>query len=99
MGPTGNLQGSVKFMHVTTGNKIVQCSYTRLPMPDLIIKSIEKLAERDKANNRINFQNQYREHFDWDNEEYNTNLIEQEHKTAPYPDVTADLTGIELDQD
>ena len=37
--------------------------------------------------------------FDWDNEEYNSNLIESEPDTAPYPDNAAELPGIELEQD
>ena len=49
MGPTGNIQGLIKFMCVETGKEIVR-SFTRLPMPNSIIKKVEKLAEKERAN-------------------------------------------------
>ena len=33
IGPTGNFQGSIKFMYVESGKKIVRRSYSRLSMP------------------------------------------------------------------
>ena len=50
MGPTGNIQVLIKFMCVETGKKMVM----RPPMPDSIIKEVDKLAERDRAENGIN---------------------------------------------
>jgi len=32
MGPSGNIQGSIKFMCINTGKKIMRRNYTRLPM-------------------------------------------------------------------
>ena len=66
MGPTDNIQGSIKFMCVETGRKIVRWSYTKLPMTDSIIKKVEGLAEKDRANNELFFRNQQREIFEWD---------------------------------
>ena len=60
MGPTGNIQGSMKFMRVETGKKIFRRIFTRLPMPDLI----EKLAKKDRAENGINFRNRQKETFE-----------------------------------
>ena len=54
MGPTGNVQGSIKFMCVETGRKIVR-NDTKPPMPDSIIKKVEKLAEKDKAEKGITY--------------------------------------------
>ena len=46
MGPTGNIQGSIKFLCVERGIMIVRQSYTKLPLPDLIIKKVKGLAEK-----------------------------------------------------
>jgi hypothetical protein len=37
LGPTGNLQGSIKFYCLTTG-RLKRCSFTPMPMPDQVIK-------------------------------------------------------------
>lgn len=42
-GPMGNLQGSVKFYCITTGQILQQRNWTKLPMPDNIIKKVIKL--------------------------------------------------------
>ena len=70
MGPTGSIQGWIKFMCIDT-EKNVRRSYTRLPMPDSIIQKVEKLAERDSVENSINFKNRRKEIYDWENEECN----------------------------
>ena len=69
MGLTGNIQWPIKFMCVETGRKIVWWSYTKLPMPDVIIKKVEGLAKKDRAQDGIIFRNQQREIFEWDNKE------------------------------
>ena len=57
MGPTGNIQRSIKVMYVETGRKIVRLTYTKLPMPDSIILKVEGLAKKDRAQNGIIFRN------------------------------------------
>ena len=47
MGSSENIQGLIKFRCIETGKKIVRRSYTRLPMPDSMIKQVEQLAKRD----------------------------------------------------
>jgi hypothetical protein len=42
MGPTGNLQGSYKFMSLTTGKKIAWRKFTEMPMTEAVIKQIMK---------------------------------------------------------
>ena len=58
-------------MCVKTGKKIVGRSYTQLPMPNSVMKKVEKLANRDKAKDGVNFKNRKKELFDWENEECN----------------------------
>ncbi len=41
LGPTGNLQGTYKFLSLATGKKVKQRAFTPYPMPDLVIKKVE----------------------------------------------------------
>ena len=70
LGPTESFQGSIKFMCVNTGLKIVQRNYTKLPMPDSVMKKINLLAERDKTEAGVLFRNRNKESFTFENEEY-----------------------------
>ncbi len=40
-GPTGNLQGTYKFLSLATGKKVKRCAFTPYPVPDLVIKKVE----------------------------------------------------------
>ena len=54
LGPTGNLQGSVKFYCINTGRVLKHRSFTPMPMPDRVIKRVKKLEnERDKDKHSI----------------------------------------------
>ena len=45
LGPTGNEQGGYKFMSLVTGEKITRHLYDALPMPDSVIKRVNKLGK------------------------------------------------------
>jgi hypothetical protein len=44
LGPTGNIQGTYKFMSLLTGKLIKARSFTPLPMPDDVISKVESMA-------------------------------------------------------
>ena len=44
LGPTGNIQGTYKFLSLLTGNVIQARSFTILPMPTEIIKMVESMS-------------------------------------------------------
>ena len=48
--PTGNVQGNFYFFSLTTGRVLNQVHATPLPMPDDVIKRVETLARRQRAN-------------------------------------------------
>lgn len=61
LGPTGNLQGTYKFLSLTTGQVIKRRQFKELPMPILVIRQLEnwesgrtigKLAFEDRAGQR-----------------------------------------------
>ena len=45
LGPMGNLQGSVKFYCINTGRALKRRSFTLMPMPDWVIKWVNKKGE------------------------------------------------------
>jgi hypothetical protein len=45
LGPMGNLQGSVKFYCINTGRVLKRRSFTLMPMPDWVIKWVNKIGE------------------------------------------------------
>ncbi len=47
LGPTGNLQGSVKFFGINTGWVLKHCSFTPMPMPDQVIKRVNAIRARE----------------------------------------------------
>jgi hypothetical protein len=44
LGPSGNLQGSFKFMALNSGNKIVRRSWDAIPMPDIVIDPVNAVG-------------------------------------------------------
>ena len=103
MGPTGNLQGSVKFFCLTTG-RILKCqSFTTLPMPDRVIKRVNNIGLREKQGRTFRFLNRRGEPYAWtdsvpeDDPEFQGLLEDVEE--AAYPDIKAEPPGVELESD
>jgi hypothetical protein len=103
LGPTGNLQGSVKFYCLTTGRVLNRCSFTPMPMPDRVIKRDDPIGVREGQNCTFRFLNRRKEPFEWtdsvpeDDPEFQ-GLLENEDE-APFPDVSAELPGVELESE
>ena len=55
LGPTGNLQGSYKFLNLRTGQKITRRDFTPLPMPDEIIERVNELGKADRQPQLMTF--------------------------------------------
>jgi hypothetical protein len=45
--PTGNLQGSYKFVLLSTGKKIKRRKFTEMPITESVIKQVSKWASKD----------------------------------------------------
>ena len=48
LGPTGNSQGTYKFLNLSTGKQIHRRKWTELPVPDWVIKRVNELGRCDK---------------------------------------------------
>jgi hypothetical protein len=104
LGPTGNLQGSVKFYCINTGRELKCRSFTPMPMPDRVIKQVNKIVEREGQGRTFRFLNQKKQAYEWtdevpeDDDDFQ-GLLEDEVEAAPYPDISAELPGVELDEE
>ena len=71
MGPTGNLQGSYKFLSLATGKKVTRRKFTEMPVTDMVIKIVEEMVANDGAVNGIKFKYRQGVEYEFDNyEEY-----------------------------
>ena len=53
LGPTGNLQGTYKFMDVNMGKKLKKRKWTAMHMPESVIQSMERISEGKKEKTGI----------------------------------------------
>ena len=77
-------------------------SFTPMPMPDLVIQRVNTIGEREKQGRTFQFLNQRGEPYEWtdkvpeDGPEFQ-GLLDENEGTAVYPDVSAELPGVELE--
>jgi hypothetical protein len=68
LGPTGNLQRSVKFYCIITGRVLKRCSFTQMPMPDCMIKRVNAIGAQEGQGREFRFLNQRHEPYEWTDE-------------------------------
>jgi hypothetical protein len=92
LGPTGNAQGTYKFLSLTTGQKIKRREWTEyLAVPNSVIKRVEQLAARDGRYGNLSFANRNGNLFAWNDDvdkEYNQMLVQ---RANPHPDIPGEL--------
>ncbi len=67
LGPTGNMQGSYKFLSLTTGKKVTQKKFTEMPITDSVIKRIDSLGKKEQCKSGLSFKNRKGEEYVFDN--------------------------------
>jgi hypothetical protein len=101
MGPTGNLQGSVKFYCIYTGQVLKHRSFTPMPMPDHVIQQVNAIGKREGQGCAFWLLNRHGEPYKWtdevpeDDPEFQ-GLLDKIGDTAVYPDISAELPGVPL---
>ena len=93
MGPTGNLQGSYKFLSLATGTKVTRRKFTEMPITELVIKQVEAMAVKDGAVIGINFKDRKGFEYKFDNNEEYELMVEPD-EPAPFLDIPADMPGM-----
>ena len=91
----------MKFYSLNTGCVLKRRSFTEFPMPDSIIKKVNAIGEKEKQGRQFRFHNRLNDLYSWtdevpeDDPEFQ-GLLEVE---APFPDVSAELPGVEFERD
>ncbi len=101
MGPMANLQGTVKFFCLTTGRILKRRLFTPYPMLDRVIKRVNAIGLCEKQGHTFWFLNRRREPYEWmdtipEDDPKFQGLLEDKEEAA-YPDISADLPGVELE--
>jgi hypothetical protein len=97
MGPTRNLQGSYKFMSLTTGQKIARSKFTEMPMTKAVMKQIKKWATKDRAQNGLTFKNRNGEEYKFDDNKEDTLIVHPEN--APFPEIPVEAPRFLTEQE
>jgi hypothetical protein len=103
LGPTGNLQGSVKFYCINMGRVLKRRSFTPMLMPDHVIRRVNAIGKREKQGRAFRFLNRRGEPYEWtdevpeDDPEFQ-GLLDENEDTAVYPDISAELPGVLLEE-
>ena len=103
LGPTENLQGSVKFYCIHTGRVLKRCSFTPMPMPDHVIRQVNAIGKRKGQGHAFRFLNRRGEPYKWTDEVTEDDpelqgLLDEAEDTAVYPYVSAELPGVALEE-
>jgi hypothetical protein len=93
-GPTGNLQGTYKFLSLATGKKVKQCAFTPYPMPDLVIKKVEAYGKLTTLLGISDFADRNGILFEWNKEvdEFPEGIVEVK-DVVLYPSLAAEHPG------
>jgi len=99
LGPTGNAQGSYKFLSLATGKKLIRRSFTEMPVTESVIKKVAEIAARNKSPAGLSFKNRRGVEYEWDiDREYEWDIGDEyellEPDVAPFPDIPAEIPGV-----
>ena len=100
LGPSGNLQGTVKFLNLNTGAVVKRRKFTILPLTTAVKKQVDAMGERERQTKEWMFLDRNKEPFSWSNEVPDDDpqfqgLLEDD---APYPNVPGDLPGMVVEE-
>jgi hypothetical protein len=93
LGPTGNMQGSYKFMSLSTGKKIVRRKFTEILMTESVMNQIDKWAKKDRTQNGLTFLNRKGMEYKFNDDDNQATLVVRP-EAAPFPDIPAEAPGI-----
>jgi hypothetical protein len=93
MGPTGNLQGSYKFLSLATGKKVTQRKFTEMPITESVIKQVDKMAVKDRAVIGINFKDRKGFEYEFDNNKEYELMVEPD-EPEPFLDIPVEAPGM-----
>ena len=112
LGPTGNIQGTIKALDLNTGEVKKPRTFTPYPMPDRVIKAVNKWGKRDMERDarsqecRLEFRNRVKERFAWDNDDLEEEIANDRDairssadRTIAHANLPAEHPGITLESE
>jgi hypothetical protein len=93
LGLIRNMQGSNKFMSLSTGMKIVRRKFTEMLMTESVMKQIDKWAKKDRTQNGLTFLNRNGMEYKFNYDDNQATLVVQP-EALPFPDIPAKAPGI-----
>jgi hypothetical protein len=95
------MQGIVKFYCLTTGRVLKRRCFTPLAMPDRVIKRVNTIGLHEQQGCDFRFLNRSKEPYEWTDEipEDDPDFQGLLEEPAPYPDLSAELPGVLLDDE
>jgi hypothetical protein len=93
----GNLQGTYKFLNLTTGKKVKRRLFTAYPMPDSIVKKVNGMGQL-VVPGALDFADRSSVLFKWnkDVDENPEGTVKED--MIPYPSLVAEFPGVTLDR-
>ena len=75
-----------------------------MPMPDRVIKQVNTIGEQEGQGQTFRFLNRRNEAREWTDEVPKDDnnfqgLLEDQEEDVPYPDISAELPGVELEEE
>ena len=102
LGPTGNMQGTVKFLCCDTFRVLKRRAFTKFNMPDSIIKKINKYGLKTRRavyGANLEFKNRNKEPYEWDYEDDINGMMQHQAKPKAHPEIPAEFPGVRLESD
>ncbi len=96
--PTGNMQGSYKFLSLSTRNKVMQRKFTEMPMTDSVIRMVDSLGKKERCKNGLSFKNRKEDEYTFYNED-KYEMIAEARIPVPFLDIAAEAHGIPTKQE
>jgi len=100
LGPTGNLQGTYKFLSLATRKKVKRCVFAPYPMPDSVMKKVEAYGMSTALPGIFDFADRNGILFEWNEEvdEFPEGIVDIE-DIVLYPSLAAEHPGVVLGRD
>jgi hypothetical protein len=92
-GPTRNMQGSYKFMSLSTGKKIIRYKFTEMLMTESVMKQVDKWAKKDHTQNGLTFLNRNGMEYKFNYDDNQATLVVQP-EVPLFPNIPAKAPGI-----
>ncbi|KAL7462751.1 hypothetical protein ACHAXS_003127 [Conticribra weissflogii] len=97
LGPTGNAQGTYKFFCLTNGTMLRQNNWTEYPMPDSVIKQVNKWGTKSmQPEGDFTFSDRHRTPYPW-NQDVDNDLPLTDPESSSFPAMTAEMPGVDME--